>query len=92
MFVSLMKLLKECIPRTKPKGRKEKVNLTVLYVQLDMMKTNRKCGILVKWTQIMLQLGAKEEKQISRIVRCFVKHITEQKGTSSVNNFTYLSL
>ena len=36
------------------------------------------------WKRIMLLHGARAEKQIFRIVKCFVKRITDRRATGNI--------
>ena len=46
-----------------------------------MTVTKHGYGSSLKWKPTILLRGVVEEKLISIIVRCFAKHITDQKGT-----------
>jgi hypothetical protein len=73
------------VPLKQQKPRKKEFQI-VHIVPLDTMPTKLKFGNLPKWTLTTLQLGAKEEQQTQRIVKCFVRHITEQKA---INKFSF---
>jgi len=66
-----MKQLKKQFMKNKLLKQREKINPIVRFALSDMTLIKVRFGILTKWTPIMFRLGARAEKAILRIVKCY---------------------